>query len=180
MLKKIFAAAICGVVIASMSSHADAAGPAGFTRHDNPISHSAVGLTASDQGSDGYTMFAGSCASDAQLSSTTLTDARRDELFRVNTSVNASMNALDDFFTSFDETASAPELISSEECADCATIKRRELIDKGWSARTLRIAYTLTEEGDLETVLIVQTSKGDIVLGNGAHKTATKSRAIAL
>ncbi|MGG2475779.1 transglutaminase-like cysteine peptidase, partial [Rhizobium sp. BR5] len=32
MLKKIIAAAICGIAIASMSTHADAAGAAGFAR----------------------------------------------------------------------------------------------------------------------------------------------------
>lgn len=32
MFKKLFAAAICGAVIASISTHADAAGPGGFAR----------------------------------------------------------------------------------------------------------------------------------------------------
>lgn len=42
MLRKVFAAALCGTVIASYASHADAAGPGGFARGFQSIERRAV------------------------------------------------------------------------------------------------------------------------------------------
>jgi hypothetical protein len=42
MFKKLFAAAICGAVIASISTHADAAGPGGFARGFAKVEHEVV------------------------------------------------------------------------------------------------------------------------------------------
>lgn len=42
MLKKLFAAALCGIVIASYAGHADAAGPGGFARGFQAIERKAV------------------------------------------------------------------------------------------------------------------------------------------
>lgn len=42
MFKKLFAAAICGAVIASVSTHADAAGPGGFAREFGTIERDVV------------------------------------------------------------------------------------------------------------------------------------------
>lgn len=53
MLKKLFAAAVCGVVIASISTHADAAGPGGFARHfaqmERDVVTSVAPLTSADR-----------------------------------------------------------------------------------------------------------------------------------
>lgn len=51
MLKKLFAAALCGIVIASIASHADAAGPGSFARSYASIERSVVAsaLTESEK-----------------------------------------------------------------------------------------------------------------------------------
>lgn len=46
MFKKLFAAAICGAVIASIASHADAAGPGGFARGFAVLERDAVSTLA--------------------------------------------------------------------------------------------------------------------------------------
>lgn len=46
MLKKLFAAAICGIVIASVASHAEAAGPGGFARGFMSIERNVVAAVA--------------------------------------------------------------------------------------------------------------------------------------
>ena len=65
MLKKIIAAAICGIAVASMSNHADAAGAAGFARGFAAVEKSAVtqiGVSARG-GFDGCDLSAGQCVS---------------------------------------------------------------------------------------------------------------------
>lgn len=42
MFRKLFAAALCGIVIASIASHADAAGPASFARGFAALERNAV------------------------------------------------------------------------------------------------------------------------------------------
>lgn len=98
MLKKIIAAAICGIAVASMSNHADAAGAAGFARGFAAVERSAVtqiGVSAPD-GFDGCVLSAGQCVSTIAAP---LTAERREELLRVNRDVNTTMGALDDYFS---------------------------------------------------------------------------------
>ena len=78
MLKKLFAAAICGAVIASISTHADAAGPGGFARSFAAMEHNAA-------------------ASVAPLSSADTIDVSRQE----------ALLALDHYFGGFDQTRAA-------------------------------------------------------------------------
>lgn len=54
----------------------------------------------------------------------------------------------------------------SGDCEDIALAKRKELISIGWSPRALRIAVTRTAKGEGHAVLVVRTSKGDLVLDN--------------
>ncbi|OCJ55130.1 hypothetical protein A6U92_00465 [Agrobacterium rubi] len=78
MLKKLFAAAICGIVIASVSSHADAAGPGGFARGFSAIEQDVV-------------------ASAAPLSSAETIKVSRQQ----------AMSALNQYFTGFDQSQAA-------------------------------------------------------------------------
>ncbi len=78
MLKKLFAAAICGAVIASVSTHADAAGPGGFARGFAAIERDAV-------------------TSIPPLASADNIDVSRQQVF----------SALDRYFGSFDQTQTA-------------------------------------------------------------------------
>ncbi|NTJ43135.1 hypothetical protein G6L28_11070 [Agrobacterium larrymoorei] len=76
MFKKLFAAALCGIVIASIASHADAAGPGSLAR----------GFAALER--------------DAIASLTSPTQADTVDLERKNT-----LSALDHYFSGFDQSA---------------------------------------------------------------------------
>jgi predicted transglutaminase-like cysteine proteinase len=173
MLKKIIAAAICGIAVASMSTHADAAGAAGFARGFAAVEKSAVtqiGISAPG-GFDGCVLSAGQCVSTIAAP---LTGERREELLRVNRDVNATMGALDDYFSGFAADVPATPSLSLGDCGDCAAIKRAALAGAGWSSSALRLAFSLNNDGSLEKVLIVTTDKGDIVLGNAVLSPAER------
>ncbi|GEM_PF-471482 len=177
MLKKIIAAAICGIAVASMSTHADAAGAAGFARGFAAVEKSAVtqiGVSARG-GFDGCVLSAGQCVSTIAAP---LTGERREELLRVNRDVNATMGALDDYFSGFGAGVPATPSLSAEDCGDCAAIKRTALAGAGWSSAALRLAFALNDDGSLEKVLIVTTDKGDIVLGNAVFSPAERETAL--
>ena len=84
-------------------------------------------------------------------------------LFRVNHSINSSIvpraksygSNLDDSWTI------AP---ASGDCNDYAVTKRRELIENGLPPSALRLATTKTSSGIGHLVLVVSTTKADIVL----------------
>ena len=177
MLKKIIAAAICGIAVASMSNHADAAGAAGFARGFAAVEKSAVtqiGVSARG-GFDGCVLSAGQCVSTIAAP---LTVERREELLRVNRDVNATMGALDDYFSGFATDVPATPSLSLGDCGDCAAIKRTALAGAGWSSSALRLAFSLNNDGSLEKVLIVTTDKGDIVLGNAVLSPAERETAL--
>lgn len=177
MLKKIIAAAICGIVVASMSTHADAAGAAGFARGFASAEKSALGKIdiSATAGSDSCTLVAGQCLS---FKSARLTEKRRNELLDVNRDVNATMGALDDYFSSFGNDIPATRPVGADSCGDCATIKRSALVGAGWASNALRIAFALDNDGSLEKVLIVTTDKGEIVLGNAAFAAQERETAL--
>lgn len=177
MLKKIIAAAICGIAIASMSTHADAAGAAGFARSFAAVEKTAVAQIAisAPGGFDGCVLSAGQCVSTIAAP---LTGERRDELLRVNRDVNATMGALDDYFSGFATDVPATPSMSARDCGDCAAIKRTALAGAGWSSAALRLAFALDDDGSLEKVLIVTTDKGDIVLGNAAFSPTKRETAL--
>jgi predicted transglutaminase-like cysteine proteinase len=50
------------------------------------------------------------------------------------------------------------------DCNDYAVTKRHELITRGWSARNLLLSEVVTMSGEHHLVLVVRTSKGDLVL----------------
>ncbi|MBB4103845.1 transglutaminase-like cysteine peptidase [Allorhizobium borbori] len=52
------------------------------------------------------------------------------------------------------------------DCEDYALTKRQRLLDAGWPSGALRIATARTEEGEGHAVLIVSTTRGDLVLDN--------------
>lgn len=177
MLKKIIAAAICGIAVASMSTHADAAGAAGFARGFAAVEKSAVtqiGISAPG-GFDGCVLSAGQCVSTIAAP---LTGERREELLRINRDVNVTMGALDDYFSGFGTDVPATPAMSAEDCGDCAAIKRTALAGAGWSSAALRLAFALNDDGSLEKVLVVTTDKGDIVLGNAVFSPAKRETAL--
>ena len=52
------------------------------------------------------------------------------------------------------------------DCEDYALTKRHMLIRSGWPASSLRLAVARTPWGEGHMVLVVRTSKGDLVLDN--------------
>lgn len=52
------------------------------------------------------------------------------------------------------------------DCNDFAVTKRRRLLDLGWPIAALRLAAVRTASGEGHLVLVVATSRGDLVLDN--------------
>lgn len=93
---------------------------------------------------------------------TQLTGERERELRRVNTQINRAIKPVNEIGKR--DTWQAD--VAQGDCEDFALTKRRKLIALGWSPRTLRIAVTRTASGEGHAVLVVKTSKGDLVLDN--------------
>ncbi len=102
------------------------------------------------------------CADAHGASSISLTSSLMRQLRQVNAQVNRSI---------------APQLdndgddewqvdVSSGDCEDYALTKRRRLIELGWSPNALRMAIAYTPNNNGHAVLVVSTSKGDLVLDN--------------
>lgn len=92
----------------------------------------------------------------------TLTADREKELRRVNAQINRSIKAVNEIGTRDRWEVD----VAQGDCEDFALTKRRQLISLGWSPRTLRMAVTRTASGEGHAVLVVKTSKGDLVLDN--------------
>lgn len=82
-------------------------------------------------------------------------------LKRVNAQVNRAITPRNDRGADV-WTASA----SSGDCEDYVLAKRRALMKAGFSASALRIAYVKTRRGEGHAILVVKTSRGDLVLDN--------------
>ena len=91
-----------------------------------------------------------------------LTGDRERQLRRVNNQVNRSIRPVNEIGRRDRWEAD----VAQGDCEDFVLTKRRKLISLGWSPRTLRIAVTRTASGEGHAVLVVKTSKGDLVLDN--------------
>lgn len=56
--------------------------------------------------------------------------------------------------------------VAAGDCEDYVLTKRRRLIELGWSPNALRVAIAYTPNNNGHAVLVVSTSKGDLVLDN--------------
>jgi predicted transglutaminase-like cysteine proteinase len=105
------------------------------------------------------------CKSDPAGSMTVeLTAETLETMQRVNRDVNASIMPV----AKSDAIADGGWTISpaSGDCNDYAVTKRHELVQKGLPANALRLAVVKTQSGIGHLVLVVSTSKGDLVLDN--------------
>lgn len=92
-------------------------------------------------------------------------EALQTQLNRVNREVNAEITPVSDRRENdFGDTWKIA--ISKGDCEDIALAKRKRLISLGWSPRALRIAVTRTPSGEGHAVLVVKTTRGDLVLDN--------------
>lgn len=101
-----------------------------------------------------------------------LTPARKRELVAVNQRINHKISPVND--DGPDVWSLAPQ---SGDCEDYAITKRHALIEQGWPASALRLAIAYTSWGEGHLVLVVRTSRGDLVLDNltGAVRNWAKS-----
>lgn len=90
-----------------------------------------------------------------------LTPAKRRELIAVNLRINRQISPVND--SGNDVWTLAPK---AGDCEDYAITKRHALIEQGWPASALRLAVAYTSWGEGHLVLVVRTSKGDMVLDN--------------
>ena len=94
-----------------------------------------------------------------------LTEARWDELVKVNDYVNAKVAPVTD-----QDLYNVPELWtypqSKGDCEDYVLLKRRYLVNLGWPPETLLITVVRDRNGDGHAVLTVATDLGEFVLDN--------------
>jgi predicted transglutaminase-like cysteine proteinase len=93
-----------------------------------------------------------------------LTEARWEDLKAVNKTVNAAIIPE----PNTEGLAAEKWLIgpASGDCNDYAVTKRSELLERGWSTRSLLLSEVVTSWGEHHLVLVVRTSAGDLVLDN--------------
>lgn len=91
-----------------------------------------------------------------------LDEDRLEQLKAVNSGINRAIRPVND--RSGEDVWSAD--VASGDCEDFALTKRKHLIALGWPSRALRIAVARTSSGEGHAVLVVKTSKGDLVLDN--------------
>lgn len=100
----------------------------------------------------------------------TLTAARWVELQTVNIAINRAIKPLTDLeaFGRYEYWTMplAMEKARVGDCEDFALEKRRALIERGWSERTLRLATLIAPTYGRHAVLVIVTDKGDYVLDN--------------
>ena len=93
-----------------------------------------------------------------------LSQGRREELVAINRDVNRAIRPQPN-----SGNLSAQKWLispSSGDCNDYAVTKRHELIKRGWSPRNLLLSEVITRWGEHHLVLVVRTTKGDLVLDN--------------
>jgi predicted transglutaminase-like cysteine proteinase len=101
------------------------------------------------------------CAESSGPDMVELTPARKRELIAVNQRINHQISPVND--AGNDVWSLAPQ---AGDCEDYAITKRHALIQQGWPASALRLAIAYTRWGEGHLVLVVRTSKGDMVLDN--------------
>ncbi|MGQ3293169.1 MAG: transglutaminase-like cysteine peptidase, partial [Shinella sp.] len=83
----------------------------------------------------------------------------------INSSVNAAIAPItDEDLYGKDEVWAYPS--DAGDCEDYALLKRRELMEQGFSAADLLLTVLLKPDGEGHAVVTVRTSKGDFILDN--------------
>lgn len=108
--------------------------------------------------------FPGDCAISQGLSSVELGSSTLRQLASVNGLVNSRIHPVEDASTDAGDVWQVG--VASGDCEEFALTKRRNLIALGWPSRALRIAVARTGSGEGHAVLVVKTSRGDLVLDN--------------
>lgn len=94
-----------------------------------------------------------------------LTRERWDELLAVNAEVNRAIRPVtDEILYRTAEVWTYPT--TAGDCEDFALLKRKVLIERGWSPTALLITVVRDTNGGGHAVLTVRTDRGDLVLDN--------------
>lgn len=167
MLRKIILAAAGALPLFFGIQSVQAAGPGGFAR--GLQSNKAIQYIVARQTTLAPFAFVkfcknnpADCTRGAGAATIALDAVRERELRRVNATVNRSIRAVNDS----DGRDVWQAGVASGDCEDFALTKRRKLISLGWSPRALRMAVVRTRSGEGHAVLVVKTSRGDLVLDN--------------
>jgi predicted transglutaminase-like cysteine proteinase len=95
-----------------------------------------------------------------------LTQARWNELNAVNDYVNTNVPQIEDIANyGVSEKWSYPNT-NGGDCEDLALLKRKLLIERGWSPADLLIAVVREWNGEGHAILVADTDKGELVLDN--------------
>ena len=170
MLKTLLATAVVALTALTLAQPAAAAGPGGFARNlrdTPPVSF--IAAARPTLAPFAHVKFCmqnpAECRKNAGSPVVALTAYRESQLKRINASVNRQLRAESDPLA-VDGGDLWQVSGNSGDCEDFALIKRKRLIAMGWSPRALRIAVARTGSGEGHAVLVVKTSKGDLVLDN--------------
>jgi predicted transglutaminase-like cysteine proteinase len=94
-----------------------------------------------------------------------LSEARWNELVRINNVINAGVVAItDEDYYKVAEYWAYPD--GYGDCEDFALAKRKALIEAGWNPSTLLMTVVRESKGTGHAVLMVRTDRGDLVLDN--------------
>jgi len=152
--------------LAVVSQHAYAFGPGGLSKPMGRVIEGAfIKTRARTAAPFAHVVFCkslpGECTAQNGSDTVELNGSKRRELVSVNRRVNRQIKGRND--QRADEWSLAPK---SGDCEDFAITKRHALIKMGWPSSTLRLAIAHTSWGEGHLVLVVRTSKGDLVLDN--------------
>jgi predicted transglutaminase-like cysteine proteinase len=109
--------------------------------------------------------FPAECVTKGSVEPESLSVRRWRDLQDVNSLVNHLVTPATDLeFYRADEVWTLPE--SYGDCEDYVLLKRKWLIERGWSSGALLVAVVFDEVGDGHAVLLARTGDGDFVLDN--------------
>jgi predicted transglutaminase-like cysteine proteinase len=109
--------------------------------------------------------FPGQCVPQGSGSAKSLTEESWRDLQDVNFTVNHSVSPVTDLlYYQRDEVWTLPQAYG--DCEDYVLLKRKLLVERGWSTGDLLVSVVFDEVGDGHAVLLARTSRGDFVLDN--------------
>lgn len=98
-----------------------------------------------------------------------LTEARWKAILQVNYKVNSTIEPATDMeIYGVEEKWAIPTTVG--DCEDYALLKRKLLMEKGFSPANLLITVVLQPNGDGHAILTVRTDRGDFILDNMRNK----------
>jgi len=113
--------------------------------------------------------FHGECVAHGSEQPEALTQRRWRDLQEVNSLANRIISPVTDLeYYHRDEVWTLPD--SYGDCEDYVLLKRKWLVERGWSTGSLLVSVVFDEVGDGHAVLLARTSRGDFVLDNKTDK----------